>query len=540
MQKTTLWFRVAGWQKKLASTLTIAALVVLSAGPLLVPNVASATNDPKVKICHATSSQSNPWNAIEVNQNAQATHLGHGDFLYTGSGLSDEWCEENAPAPVVVENSCPLPSALSDVTKETLGASPSGEETLQQILNGESYGLNVAIDQKQYQVWNVTSGSEVIIDPVKFIDEFAGREQVFGYYTNGNISSFVPIFKTASVAGYDTVPLYNTGPFDVTVPVGATTLGFAIRSFANTSDGTPNTFATENNLNTASKDHVVVYNPATNKYVLAFEDLTAVQNSDNDHNDLVVEVTLACQPTTGTLVVKKVIIGNPQAAFTTFQYKVDSNLPQYFDSDGEISEIVSVGAHTVIEDLIPANYAVAYSNSLNANQSCSNLNVAPGATVTCTITNTYIDPGPQCDLNASHEVVSDFTTVASTSVAIGPAVTAPFPYHSAWTAVIPGATWIWGESPMFDTENDVTETFTKTFTVTGTPLGGTLEIATDNSYEVTLNGDPLCSDATENNFASVDSCAVAAGDLQTVLTYSSLLLRTGHRQMVQKHQTQQV
>ena len=192
---------------------------------------------------------------------------------------------------VVVQNSCPLPDALTDVTVEAIGASPSGEETLQQILNDESYGVNVTTDQKQFQVWNVTAGSSVLIDPIKFVDKFAGHNQVFGYYTNGDTLNFVPVFKTGSITGQESVPLYTAGPFAVTVPVGATTIGFAIKSFSGNS--LTGTFATENALNTASEDHVLVYNPSANKYALAFEDLPL--SGDHDYNDLVVEVTLHCQ-----------------------------------------------------------------------------------------------------------------------------------------------------------------------------------------------------------------------------------------------------
>jgi len=63
--------------------------------------------EEKVNICHATSSESNPWNAIQVNESAVQTHLDeHGDFYYEGAvddkgkpvkEGGDEWCENNVP-----------------------------------------------------------------------------------------------------------------------------------------------------------------------------------------------------------------------------------------------------------------------------------------------------------------------------------------------------------------------------------------------------------------------------------------------------------
>lgn len=64
----------------------------------------------KVNICHRTESESNPWNANNINTSALETHLGHGDFLYNGpvkdngkpdnkDKQADQWCEGNVPHP---------------------------------------------------------------------------------------------------------------------------------------------------------------------------------------------------------------------------------------------------------------------------------------------------------------------------------------------------------------------------------------------------------------------------------------------------------
>lgn len=122
----------------------------------------------------------------------------------------------------------------------------------------------------------------------------------------------------------------------------------------------------------------------------------------------------------------------------------------------------------------------------------------------------------QCvDTPVESVIVSDTTTLENGDAS----VPVPTPYHANWTASIPGATWIWGEDPMSDTVNDLEETFTKTFTVDGTPTGGILEIAADNSYEVILNNQPLCSSSEEDNYSAEgqDTCLIDASDLQSGL-----------------------
>jgi uncharacterized repeat protein (TIGR01451 family) len=120
-------------------------------------------------------------------------------------------------------------------------------------------------------------------------------------------------------------------------------------------------------------------------------------------------------------------------------------------------------------------------------------------------------PGPQCVPNDAQVIVSDTTTTkdGNPSVAVAP--------HPAWIASIPGATWIYGEaldgansSPIGD------ETFTRTFTIIGTPVDSTLLIAADNYYTVSVNGNPISTgtSATDlDNFSSADTWTIPAADL---------------------------
>jgi len=102
-------------------------------------------------------------------------------------------------------------------------------------------------------------------------------------------------------------------------------------------------------------------------------------------------------------------------------------------------------------------------------------------------------------------VVSDTTN----TVEGGGNAVAVAPIHPAWTASISGATWIWSENPISSQTNQ-TETFVKQFSVSGTPVSASLDIATDNTYSVEVNGSPVCSSADANNFAlaTQDVCNV--------------------------------
>lgn len=93
--------------------------------------------------------------------------------------------------------------------------------------------------------------------------------------------------------------------------------------------------------------------------------------------------------------------------------------------------------------------------------------------------------------------------------------------HPAWTS-IPGANWIWvTDGPANPTTQD-TETFTRTFTWSGTTTSATLDFAVDNYYTVTLNGHVVGADTTEDNYSSVIEDDVTADIVQgtNTLTYA--------------------
>jgi hypothetical protein len=59
--------------------------------------------------------------------------------------------------------------------------------------------------------------------------------------------------------------------------------------------------------------------------------------------------------------------------------------------------------------------------------------------------------------------------------------------HPAWTANIPGASWIWGDNPVVDPSVSTTQTFQNKFGFVGTVTSATLEVASDNGHSAALN-----------------------------------------------------
>lgn len=89
------------------------------------------------------------------------------------------------------------------------------------------------------------------------------------------------------------------------------------------------------------------------------------------------------------------------------------------------------------------------------------------------------------------------------------------PLHSAWTAIKGAASWIWGENPISDAVNEKSETFTKTFTLAGSPATVSFTIAADNSYVASINGTEFKTDSGEFNYT--------AGGQDTVTIPNNLL-----------------
>jgi hypothetical protein len=114
---------------------------------------------------------------------------------------------------------------------------------------------------------------------------------------------------------------------------------------------------------------------------------------------------------------------------------------------------------------------------------------------------------PPCNDSQSDVYVSDSTTLFDGNASIA------VPKNPAWTSIA-GASWIWGEDPTANQLIGETETFTKTFTIAGTPKDSTLTLATDNTYGVYLNGTLLASSSADlDHFSHTESIPVPASML---------------------------
>ena len=77
---------------------------------------AGAANDP-VRICHKTTSDTNAIVMIEVNDNAVADHLAHGDVRYAGCCLDGDCDAGQACVTGSCQETCLGPEAACDPTK---------------------------------------------------------------------------------------------------------------------------------------------------------------------------------------------------------------------------------------------------------------------------------------------------------------------------------------------------------------------------------------------------------------------------------------
>lgn len=229
----------------------------------------------------------------------------------------------------------------------------------------------------------------------------------------------------------------------------------------------------------------------------------------NDASGAVDNLITLVVPTTGTLIVKKVVIndnGGTKDA-TDFSFSVNGGDLVSFEEDGQNDITVAAGSYSVTENT-DSGYTTTYEN-------CSEVDVSLGGTATCVITND--DIAMMCeDTDVVQTVVSNVATQVDEHDAL---LIEPHPAYVS----ISGASWIWSDASMLDDDEVMsaaigTKVFTKTFSVVGTPLDSMLEVAADNTYTVMVNGNTLdtgTSGTDSDNFTTVDSWTVPASMLVT-------------------------
>jgi hypothetical protein len=480
-----------------------------------------------------------------------------------------------------VENSCLVPKGQQE--EFVVGASPESEDTLQEILTGAGVVADVEDDQYNYEVWNFASDdTDSVTFEVKLLGKQAGNVQEFGYYKAGDTSSFTSIFSVPPEAvGYTEM---------VTVPAAfADSVGFAIRT---SKDDVSKMWYSEESLN-ASEDHVGVYNPKNNVYVLAFEDLAMPDPSDEDYNDLVVQISkVECTEeaeqcrnllTNGSFESDPVTSGglwqkfSSVAGWTTIARRSDASPTtlelhkgwsgnvaaeglQYAELDGDEPTRIAQSVGTVAGATYKLSWAFAprqntasAENNLSVEvegvQVDSEGPVAGGAgalalgdwtsgdyefvagdasteiafkdlgteaegngadvgtfldnAVLCKVKDPVVEP-KVCTVTlvsgTDANVVDgsdDNTTVVEKSDALAKLLTP----HTAWTALIGGANWIWGDNPVADGVNGVSQTFERKFGWAGATItSAKLYVAADNAYASKLNSLPSGADSEEYNY----------------------------------------
>ncbi len=85
--------------------------------------------------------------------------------------------------------------------------------------------------------------------------------------------------------------------------------------------------------------------------------------------------------------------------------------------------------------------------------------------------------------------------------------------HSAWDQTSLGTNWIWNMDGVTDSLSDETATFTKNFTIPGTPISATLSILADNEYTGFVNSFTSIGATDGDNFLSPDSYTVPVENL---------------------------
>jgi hypothetical protein len=198
---------------------------------------------------------------------------------------------------IPVENTCILPDGDSFGKITEFGLSHGGEISLQTVLNNE-YGtstIDAITDETGKVAWNIPLGTNSVTVDVKLIKAISANNQAFGYYFDGDLSTFTPIFKNKVAHSASTTLLAEGSSVSSVVinTTGKNRIGFAI----DTEGSNPAKYGTERIVNPSNEDHAVVYNPVSNKYVIGFEDLPFAPSgvSDKDYQDVVVELkVLSC------------------------------------------------------------------------------------------------------------------------------------------------------------------------------------------------------------------------------------------------------
>jgi hypothetical protein len=464
--------------------------------------------------------------------------------------------------PKLPVNTCVVPGSASRERGFTLSrpsGEPTLQTILASSGFATIHAINDQIDTTQ---WNFEDEHTATVDiTFTVVAKHARNHQAFGYYSTGSSTSFVPLFKvgahTASVPA-----LLPGQSITVSIPrAAARGIGFALSTQGSPSTtwfSEPSlNLGGEDNLavyNPAINTYVLAFEDrriATgdndhNDLVVAISDVGCTEAEVTLVIDKIVCNSEADLPNFATGEVPPLIDGNTARTWLTdrgescdlasdwqFQWAPGAQenagdartgpapKPWRLSSDtntqGRVvtsiplreldgAEVLSV-REVLKEGFVPFSYLASTSTNstlFSAELYCAGdgrnfdnvewiTDIAPGGTYHCVAWNAPQPPEPlaQCTL----DIVSDTDTVIKETNQ-----EAVFTYdrHERWTAMIPGARWIWGTEQVTLPTTEQRYTFVETFTVQN-PTMSSLTVAYDNWLTITVNG-MVVATRTDNGF----------------------------------------
>lgn len=520
-------------------------------------------DNDKVNICHKTSSESNPWEALNVDNSSVSTHLGHGDFLYNGptkdNGKPDnkdkkaeKWCKDNVPTPPVVTG---IISAQKIVCDSESDLPNWGSGDIMPSITSTTAADYVAAHSPQCKIvpWTFEWAPSSAANPgdntvgatggvwtafTSTVQAPAGqqvwvREQMQNGYipfsgivspddlTTNTAKNSAEFYCDGDVLNYDNYEM--TGGVDAQQPIYC--VGFNVKV------PEPLQCNPEQNL---------LQNGDFELPVVSNGGYSIVKDIVEDPSSVLKWLVAWAVPTPGSgilgLEIQNNVAGSPEAVFGGNQFAE-------LDGDHPVSIWQNVPTIPGKEYSFTFKYSPrpgrdAADNSIQVKKDGSVLGASVSVdgttnsnTVWQTITRTFTatgpltkvelfdngtdtsfggyvdstsltckgDPAPQCNNEATQTIVSDTSTKIGELNAVELTT-----IHPAWTASISGAKWIWATDPVESPTNDadLVKVFTKTFNIVGTPTGGTLQIAADNNYSVKVNGISVPVVFDQDNFQS--------------------------------------
>lgn len=131
-----------------AAAATIITIGLALGGTILGAGTASATGQPRVMICHATGSDSNPWVSIEIAASALSAHDGHGDLIPApAGGCPTPVAPVDPPVEEPVDPPADLP-AEEPVAEEPPAESPVEEPAVEELPLEEPVAEEPQVDEE--------------------------------------------------------------------------------------------------------------------------------------------------------------------------------------------------------------------------------------------------------------------------------------------------------------------------------------------------------------------------------------------------------